>query len=265
LPLFGFVTAGLTAFYMFRMFFMTFSAKPRDHHAEEAHEVPWNMYVPLFVLAGLSFSFWFSGSLTGGLLGHADFFLGGANDWFVHLVNVPRVAHIHAAGHFEHWEHLLHVAHTPGMILSVIIALSGAAFSFLVFHRKTVSSEKLSSLWPRFVHKAIDNLYYFDFVYLQILIKKLFMPFSGAQAKFDDQVIDRIGVDGWRDVTMVAKTAAGNFDDEVIDGVMVDGIGGGLPASFGTTLRLFQNGKIQRYLAFAVGALVLLLFLKGVI
>lgn len=265
LPLFGFLTAGLTAFYMFRMFFMTFTGKERDHHAEEAHEVPWNMYVPLFVLAGLSLSFWFSGSLTGGLLGHADFLLGGANDWFMHLVNVPRVASVHEAGHAEHWEHLLHAAHIPGMVLSVILALTGAGFSYLVFHKQSISAEKLSKLWPSFVHKAIDNLYYFDFFYLKVVIQKLFMPFSRAQAKFDDHVIDRIAVDGWRDVTMVTKTAAGNFDDEVIDAVLVDGLGGGLPSSFGSTLRIFQNGKIQRYLMFAVGALILLMFFKGVI
>ena len=44
------VTAGLTAFYMFRMWFMTFTGKPRDHHVyEHAHESPWLMTVPLIV------------------------------------------------------------------------------------------------------------------------------------------------------------------------------------------------------------------------
>ena len=48
------VTAGITAFYMFRMWFMTFTGKPRDHHVyEHAHESPWLMTVPLIVLAVL--------------------------------------------------------------------------------------------------------------------------------------------------------------------------------------------------------------------
>src|SRR5438067_6424566 len=46
------VTAGLTTFYMFRMWFMTFAGQPRDHHVyEHAHESPWTMTVPLIVLA----------------------------------------------------------------------------------------------------------------------------------------------------------------------------------------------------------------------
>ena len=46
------MTAGITTFYMFRMWFMTFTGKPRDEHVHEhAHESPWMMTVPLIVLA----------------------------------------------------------------------------------------------------------------------------------------------------------------------------------------------------------------------
>ena len=49
------VTAGITTFYMFRMWFMTFTGKPRDQHVyEHAHESPWVMTVPLIVLAVFS-------------------------------------------------------------------------------------------------------------------------------------------------------------------------------------------------------------------
>ncbi len=49
------VTAGITTFYMFRMWFMTFAGKPRDQHVyEHAHESPRLMTVPLIVLAVLS-------------------------------------------------------------------------------------------------------------------------------------------------------------------------------------------------------------------
>jgi NADH-quinone oxidoreductase subunit L len=55
-------TAGLTAFYMFRLVILTFFGAPKDHHKfDHAHESPPNMWVPLVILAGLSFSFWFSG------------------------------------------------------------------------------------------------------------------------------------------------------------------------------------------------------------
>jgi NADH-quinone oxidoreductase subunit L len=56
------LTAGMTAFYMFRLVILTFLGKPADHHKfDHAHESPPNMWVPLVVLAGLSFSFWYSG------------------------------------------------------------------------------------------------------------------------------------------------------------------------------------------------------------
>src|SRR3989339_1532207 len=55
-------TAGLTAFYMFRLVILTFFGAPKDHHKfDHAHESPPSMWIPLVILAGLSFSFWYSG------------------------------------------------------------------------------------------------------------------------------------------------------------------------------------------------------------
>src|SRR5205823_792353 len=49
------VTAGLTTFYMFRMWLLTFAGKPRDEHVyEHAHEAPRIMTGPLVVLAVFS-------------------------------------------------------------------------------------------------------------------------------------------------------------------------------------------------------------------
>jgi len=57
----GLFTAGLTAFYMFRLVILTFLGTPRDHHKyDHAHESPANMWVPLVILATLSFQFWFT-------------------------------------------------------------------------------------------------------------------------------------------------------------------------------------------------------------
>lgn len=51
---FGFAAGGaaITAFYMFRLWYMTFAGQPRDHHRyEHAHESPATMWVPLVILA----------------------------------------------------------------------------------------------------------------------------------------------------------------------------------------------------------------------
>ena len=51
----GITAAALTPFYMFRIVFLTFFGKPRDHHKfEHAHESGWNMAIPLIVLAFMS-------------------------------------------------------------------------------------------------------------------------------------------------------------------------------------------------------------------
>jgi NADH-quinone oxidoreductase subunit L len=267
LPIAAFLTAGLTAFYMFRLMFMTFWGQPHDrHHYDEAHEGGWNMWVPLVTLATLSLALFYTGSLTGGIFGKADQFLGGMNGWFTRLVVVPKIGGV--AGHggehgsFEHFDHL---AHVPAMIMSLIVAGLGILFSYLVFGSKKISADRLEKIWPRFVQKAIDNLYYFDFLYIKVIIQKILVPFSNKTALFDDKIIDRGLVDGWKDVANVTRQGAGLFDDVVIDGVMVDGVGGGVPALFGSSLRVLQNGKIQRYLLVAVAALVLVYLFRGVL
>jgi NADH-quinone oxidoreductase subunit L len=56
IPIIGFLVAGMTAFYMFRLVLMTFHGEPRDHHKyDHAHESPWAMTIPLITLAVLSF------------------------------------------------------------------------------------------------------------------------------------------------------------------------------------------------------------------
>jgi len=77
------LTAGLTAFYMFRLVILTFFGHPRDQHKyDHAHESPANMWVPLAVLATLSFSFWFQNPISG-------------KSWFKDLVPKP-VSAVHA-------------------------------------------------------------------------------------------------------------------------------------------------------------------------
>ena len=68
--------AALTAFYMFRMIFLTFTGAPRSHHAEEAHESPPVMTIPLIVLAVMAI--FGAGLAVPGL---------GMDEWFTHRVN----------------------------------------------------------------------------------------------------------------------------------------------------------------------------------
>ncbi len=75
-------TAGLTAFYMFRLVFVTFFGHARDHHKfDHAHESPFTMAFPLIVLALLSFAFPFE-----------------HNNWFKTLIVKPKSAVVLPAG-----------------------------------------------------------------------------------------------------------------------------------------------------------------------
>jgi NADH-quinone oxidoreductase subunit L len=261
LAFFAFATAAMTAFYMFRLIFMTFFNEPHDkHHYDEAHEVSWNMWLPLAVLAALSLSVVYTGSVTG--MGFDKIF-GQANDWITKLNPAPYVAGFESSR--AALDSAAHHAHTPAMIVSIILAGAGILFSYLVYGSRKISAAKLEAIWPRFVQKAVDNLYFFDWFYIKVMIQKIFLPFSVKNAKFDDKVIDRVGVDGWKDVTMVGQKASGIFDDMVVDGVLVDGAGGMLPNAIGASLRTLQNGKVQRYLMVAVVALMLLFLFRGVL
>ncbi len=94
IPVFGFFSAMLTAFYMGRQIWLVFFGESRahlkpasghdDHHGHddhghhEVHEVPWAMRMPLVVLAALSVFAVFSPDP-----------LDGAKGWFMHLVQTP--------------------------------------------------------------------------------------------------------------------------------------------------------------------------------
>lgn len=257
IPILGFCTAGMTAFYMFRLIFMTFFGHARDEHKHHhAHEQPLTMTIPLMVLALLSFSIFWAGP-TG--ISSIDQIV--PVTWYeTALANAQHSMGI-VADHSEHAEHAHHTAHNLAMILSLTVAGLGILLSALFYLKHVFSAEKFKNMIGP-VYGVLVNLYYFDFLYINIIIQKILLPFEIALAKFDDLVIDRIFVDGWKDVTMAVKGVVGKFDDIVVDRTLVDGTAG-VMALGGWFLRLAQTGRVQQYLIavfFAFGiALVFLM------
>ena len=270
------VAAGLTAFYMFRLVFVTFTGEPRDkerHH--HAHESPLVMTVPLVVLAMLSV-----GSAWGG--------------WFERFVEEPRAADYapapaegygvialgespvlsfesetvageeegesHAASHHQgeeagHGGGGAHGAHTTAMVLSILFALSGIGLSYLTYGRKAISAEKMAVRFGG-LYRVLKNKYYVDEFYRGSFIGATLL-ISRISGWFDLHVIDGI-VNGVARLTACFAFAEGRFDLKVIDG-MVNGLAGGVIFS-GSNLRRIQSGRIQNYLVGAlVGILIILL------
>lgn len=178
-------TAIMTAFYMTRLWMVTFLGKARTHEASHAHESPWVMTGPLWVLAVLS--------AVGGLMGIPH------HSWLEHWLH-PVISH--------------HAAMAPGidhqmewwlMGLSVAGALSGILIARSLYAdiaRATAIRAKLEG-----AHKILLNKWYVDEAYSFLFVRPL-VSFSKALWKgFDVLVIDGI-VNGFGRVSLWGGQAA---------------------------------------------------------
>lgn len=166
--------AFLTAFYMFRMLFLTFYGKYRGtHYAEEKiHESPKSMTVPLIVLAVLS--------AIGGVIGIPEA-LGGSH-WLSHWL-APVIKH--AA---ESPDHATEYALMGVSVVGVLISIAVAYGKYVKQNHIPVPDEvKRPALASLSYHK-----FYFDEIY-EVLIRKPLDAISGFFFKIvDSKILDGI-------------------------------------------------------------------------
>jgi NADH-quinone oxidoreductase subunit L len=250
----GFAAAGVTAFYMFRLVFMTFFGKERfDPHEVHVHESPKSMYMPLYVLAVLS--------IVGGWVG-IPAALGGANHFHHWLMPVTDsysssagahaaaemvgdgglgVAVAWASGDSDHGKaaegHAApaaeHGAAAPGhgeaagahhypaeyilMFLSVAYGLLGILMAYFLYLLKPEIPKNLAERFKAF-YELLLNKYYVDEIYQAVFVDTCLMFATFCHAIWDVVVIDGI-VNG--------------------AGFLAKAVGGGL--------RQVQTGKLQGY------------------
>jgi NADH-quinone oxidoreductase subunit L len=174
----GALTAVMTAFYMSRLFFLTFMGKPRTHEAEHAHESPFVMTGPLWVLAILS--------ALGGFMGIpaviSEVF--GAHDinWLAHWLN-PVVPH-----HVELEPTVTHAMEWALMGLSVLGALVGI-FVAKGLYRDLAKAEALQKKFAG-VHKILTDKWYIDELYDAAIVRPLVAFSKFLWRGFDVLVID---------------------------------------------------------------------------
>ena len=158
--LIGVVTAGLTAFYMFRLFFLTFLGKSRvdPQIKDHIHEAPKSMTIPLMVLAVLS--------LIGGYIG-VPHSLGGSNRFEGFLSSVFRhnPAESHGAVHSASSEYLL-------MVISIVIVLIGILVAHRFYIRNPETPKKLAQRFKT-PYRIVFNKYYVDEFYSMVVVKPL--------------------------------------------------------------------------------------------
>jgi NADH-quinone oxidoreductase subunit L len=147
--------AGLTAFYMFRLYFNIFWGKEHKHE-HTPHESPFAMAMPLVFLATVTvFAGW-----------------------------IP-------FGHFVTSDHANYDIHIEWSVasVSIIIATLSIAFAAFMYRKETEMPKKLAKTFSG-LHNAASNRFYIDDVYLFVTKKIIFNNISKPLAWFDRHVID---------------------------------------------------------------------------
>ena len=252
----GFAVAAMTAFYMFRLYHMTFSGtfrgtREQEHHV---HESPTSMVLPLQVLA--------VGSIVAGFLG-VPAILGervGFPNWFEHFLEPV----------FEDAHHALREVFTvapPGhgielglMAASVAIAFAGIGVASNFYRRHPEIPERLAGSMAG-LHRLLLNKYYVDELYGKVFVRGLTLGGGTALHALDRHVVDGgdgevragLGVNGvaWLTRNVVAGSSD-FFDRWFVDGAV--NFTAAVLDNFSYVFRSVQNGLVQSYaLAMLIG------------
>ncbi len=175
----GVITALMTAFYMFRLYFLTFEGKERFGHDKHPHESPKVMTIPLIILAILS--------VIGGFIGIPEVFSGEHGNQF-HNWLAPifkdadrKLMHFGLHSHFEE-------------ILLMVISVIGAAASILLARYIYLKKPEIASRTAtRFkgLYNLLWNKYYVDEIYDAVIVNPIVTVSRNVLWKIaDNKIID---------------------------------------------------------------------------
>ena len=253
-PIAGFAAAAITAFYMFRLIFMTFHGKPADESVHEhVHESPLVMTGPLVLLAALSFAMFFTLPQVNPL---------DSEGWFTQAL--PQAINLtgHESLDVEHLEHGWHEAHDSAVRLSLSVAGGGIALAVLFYLLKLVNMAALAGAMKRIgFYQLSFNKFYIDEIY-NALIYRPFLWLTRVITWIDWTFWDQWFIDGIGRNTVRASNRSGWLDFVWLDQFLIDGIGR-LTQRVGQTGRKLQGGKVQNYLVWAVAGAMLVFFISG--
>jgi NADH-quinone oxidoreductase subunit L len=150
-----YAVAGLTAFYMFRLYFSIFWGKETHYH-HTPHEAPATMTIPLIILA--------IGAVFAGF--------------------IPFNELVTSDGKGFETEIELLVA-----IPSVLIGLLGIGIAFIMYKKESAIPARLATTF-KYSYKWAFNKFYMDEVYLFVTKKVIFRYISEPVAWFDRHVVD---------------------------------------------------------------------------
>lgn len=151
----GVIVAGLTAFYMFRIYFGIFWGKDRKYE-HTPKESPLSMTFPLMFLALIS--------IVGGFIPFSEFITPDKAGFDAHL-NYPLAA------------------------IAIGIGLTGILLAWMFYKKENNLAEKFANGFGIF-YKWTYNKFYFDEIYLFVAKKIIFKRISAPIAWFDKKVVD---------------------------------------------------------------------------
>lgn len=265
IPAMGFLVAGMTAFYMFRLVILTFHGEPRDHHKyDHAHESPKVMIAPLVVLATLSIFIFYT---PNPIAPDAGWFLGSwvktpeqvvpENTRF-EFMNASAQGHHEVHGEILHsplYTETMHWAHYPAMFTSLFVAGLGILIAFVFYQWKKIDVEKLAGR-IRLLYNGSLNKWYIDETYDKTAVSGT-LGFGKILFWFDANIVDG-AVNGSAWVIRKFSAINGWFDANVVDGLV--NLTAFVSGFIGFSFKKLQTGKVQTYIVFVVFSIIILLF-----
>jgi NADH-quinone oxidoreductase subunit L len=170
----GVIVAGMTSFYMFRLFILTFMGQPRytHHDVHHVHESPTPMLIPLIVLAFFS--------IVAGYVG-VPRFITGHHEPIVEFLQ-PILLQIEAITVSMEW--IL-------MLASVAASGIGLLLAYVFYVKRPDLPARVSSSASA-LYSILTNKYYVDEIYDRILV----LPIVLAARQFLWQIVDVAIIDG---------------------------------------------------------------------
>ncbi len=195
--LIGLAAAGMTAFYMFRLTFLTFFGKFRGSHEQlhHLHESPPVMTTPLAILAVLS--------AVGGFVG-IPAALGGANHF--HHWLAPVIASENGTLVLPEAAHYPHAVEYLLMALSVAVALAGISLAVWLYLRRPELPERISGRMA-VSYQILLNKYYIDEIYNILVVQPVKLISTYLLWKLFDAAL----IDGLVNLTGRATRGAGRL------------------------------------------------------
>jgi NADH-quinone oxidoreductase subunit L len=240
----GLATAGMTAFYMWRLMNMTFYGQSRVAPEAEAHihESPASMTIPLSVLAaGSALAGWIGTPKLWGLKG----WFHGFEQWLEPAFASAAVEAAHEGAHDASTEWIL-------MGVSVAVALIGISIARYFYHRRTDIPDRLEARFKP-LYGVLLNKWYVDELYNFLFVNGFAKGGGRVFGAFDRNVVDgAVNGAGW--LTRISSTVSIWWDTWIVDGaVRLTSL---LVKLSSYPVRIVQTGRVQAYALFVVvGAL----------